>query len=240
MENIEFYIKFQEDKPWPIDTEYAKTPHGDPIKTAANIKQGIADEAAKLRQAVGTQGGTFSTSNIKGVVDKVNIPAAIKNGAEMNQVNNIKEFVANIADGVDKNPQGALDLAQNFRQNINSEFGENIWGKGTPISNYIKSVNKALNDFISTRLPGGVLPDGTKIADSFAKQSKLYDIMDDIQMPKLGDAAINPTEAPALKVPGSPLSEAAKAYGKEHPIIKGAAKAAGRAAGIGAGVHLIP
>ena len=36
------------------------------------------------------------------------------------------------------------------------------------------------------------------------------------------------------------LSEAAKAYAKNHPITTGVVKAAGRAAGIGAGVHIIP
>lgn len=219
---------------------YVEAAAGDPIKTIANIKQGIADEAATLRKAVGTQGGTFSTSNIKGVISEVKVPLAIKDSAEMTQVNNIKNYVSELADGVDKNPTGALDLAQQFRQGINSEFGENIWGKGTPISNYIKSVNKALNDFISTRLPEGKLPDGTLIADSFKKQSRLYDIMDNIQLPKLGDAAINPVEEAPLKIPGSPLSEAAKKFGKEHPILRGTAKAAGRAVGIGAGVHLVP
>lgn len=219
---------------------YVEAANGDPIKAIANIRQGIADEAAKLREAVGTQGGTFSVSNVKGAINDVKVPLAIKDSAEMTQVDNIKNYVAELAKGVDKNPTGALDLSQKFRQGINSEFGENIWGKDTPISNYIKNVNKALNDFISTRLPEGTLPDGTLIKDSFAKQSQLYNIMDNIQLPNLGEAAINPTPEAPLKVPGSPLGEAAKKFGKEHPIIKGAAKAAGRAAGIGAGVHLIP
>lgn len=219
---------------------YVEAADGDPIKAVANMKQGIADEAAKLRDAVGTKGGTFSASNVKGAVNDVKVPLAIKDSAEMTQVNNIKNYVTELAKGVDKNPTGALDLSQKFRQGINSEFGENVWGKGTPISNYIKGVNKALNDFISTRLPDGKLPDGTLIKDSFAKQSSLYDIMDNIQLPKLGEAAINPVEEGPLKVPGSPLSEATKAFGKEHPIIKGIGKAAGRVAGIGAGVHLVP
>lgn len=217
---------------------YVDAANGDPIKTVANIKQGIADEATKLRAGVGTQGGTFSTSNVKGAINDVKIPLAIKDSAEMTQVNNIKDYVAELAKGVDKNPTGALDLSQKFRQGINSEFGENVWGKGTPISNYIKSVNKALNDFISTRLPEGTLPDGSLIKDSFAKQSQLYDIMDNIQLPKLGEASINPTEETPLKVPGSPLSEASKAFGKAHPIIKGVAKGAAKIAGLGTAVKL--
>lgn len=219
---------------------YVEAAGGDPIKTVSNIKQGIATEADKLRSAVGTQGGTFSTSNVQGAISKVKIPLAIKGSAEMTQVENIKNYVTELASKVDKNPSGALDLSQKFRQGINSEFGENIWGKGTPISNYIKSVNKALNDFISTRLPDGKLPDGTLIKDSFAKQSKLYDIMENIQVPKLGEAAINPTEEAPLKVPGSPLEETAKKFGKEHPIIKGTVKTVGKAVGLGAGVHLVP
>ena len=219
---------------------YVSAAGGDPIQTRINIKNGIATEAKNLRTAVGTQGGTFSTANIKGVLNDVSVPSAIKGGAEMNQVKNIKDFVTSIANKVDKNPQGALDLAQQFRQNINSEFGENVWGKATPIGNYIKNVNKALNDFISTRLPNGTLPDGTLIKDSFAKQTQLYNILDNIQIPKLGDQLVTPTAAAPLKIPGSPLSETLKQAGKDHPIIKGAVKAAGRAIGIGAGVHLIP
>lgn len=157
----------------------------------------------------------------------------------MTQVNNIKDYVTELATKVDKNPTGALDLAQQFRQGINNEFGENIWGKGTPISNYIKNVNKALNDFISTLLPEGALPDGTLIKDSFAKQSQLYNIMDNIQLPKLGEAAINPEEAAPLKLPGSPLSEKIKKFSKENPITAGVVKGVGKAVGLGAGLHIL-
>jgi hypothetical protein len=211
---------------------YVEAANSDPLQTAANIKQGIATEAGKLREAVGVQGGTFSRSNIQGVLDKVPVPLAIKNTAEMTAVNNIKGYVVNLADEVDKNAAGALDLSQKFRSGINNEFGENIWGKNTPIGNYIKKVNQALNDFISTRLPDGRLPDGTLIKDSFAKQTRLYQILENIQIPKVGDALINPTEEAPLKLPGSPLSEKVKQFSKENPFISATTKAAAKAAGI--------
>jgi hypothetical protein len=215
---------------------YVQAANGDPIQTAVNIKNGIATEAQNLRTAVGTRGGTFSTSNIQGVLNDVNIPLAIRNTTEMTTVNNINDYVASLADKVDKNPSGALDLAQQFRSGINNEFGENVWGKQTPIGSYIKNVNSALNKFISQLLPDGELPDGTTIADSFKKQSQLYDILGNIQTPPVGDAAVTPTPPRTLKIPGSPLQQTMQ----NHPVITGAAKAAGRALGIGAGVHLIP
>ena len=164
---------------------------GDPIASLKNLNQGVADEATNFRSAVGEQGGTWSTSNIQGVADGVKIPLAIKDSAEMTQVNNIKDYVVNLADQAEKTAGGALDVAQGFRQGINSEFGENVWGKGTPIASYIRNMNKALNDFIPNLLPDGTLPDGTTIADSFKKQTLLYNAMDNIQVPKLGSTNLS-------------------------------------------------
>jgi hypothetical protein len=219
---------------------YVEAAKGDPLQTTVNIKQGIADEATQLRNAVGTQGGTFSTANIKGVLNEVKVPLAIKGTAEMAAVNNINEYVTNLADEVQKNPSGALDLSQKFRQGINSEFGENIWGKGTPISTYVRNVNQALNGFISQLLPDGVLPDGTSIKDSFARQSQLYNILENIQLPKVGDSLINPTEAKPLKLPGSPMSESIKQFTKDNPIAAGVAKSTVKIVGLGGAIHLIP
>lgn len=219
---------------------YVDAANGDPIQTTANIKQGIANEATQLRNAVGTQGGTFSPANIKGVLNDVKIPLAIKGTAEMASVNNINEYVANLADQVEKNAGGALDLSQKFRQGINSEFGDNVWGKNTPIGNYIKNVNQALNGFISQLLPDGTLPDGSLIKDSFAKQSQLYNILENIQLPKVGDSLINPTEAKPLKLPGSPLSETIRQFTKDNPIAAGVANSTAKIVGLGGAIHLIP
>lgn len=193
-------------------TPYVKP--GDPIGTLQNLQQGVADEANNLRTGLQGKTGTWSVSNVEGAVNDVKIPLAIKDTAEMTQVNNIKDFVSSLADAQDKNPEGLLDLSQSFRKQITSEFGENIWNKDTPIANYIKNVNQGLNDFISAHLPDGVLADGSTVADSFAKQTNLYRAMDNIVVPKEGTNALTRF---ASAIENHPITGTIKAIGKLKP-----------------------
>jgi hypothetical protein len=193
-------------------TPYVKP--GDQIGTLQNLQQGVADESNNLRTALQGKTGTWSVSNVKGALNNVDIPLAIKDTAEMTQVKNINGFVSELAEQQSKNPEGLLDLAQSFRQSINSEYGENIWNKGTPISNYIKNVNSALNGFISEHLPDATLEDGSTVADSFKKQTLLYRAMDNIQVPKEGTNAITRF---ASAVENHPITGTIKAIGKLKP-----------------------
>lgn len=203
-------------------TPYVKS--GDPIGTLANMKTAVADESSALRSAVGSRGGTWSTSNLKGLLGEVKVPLAIKDTAEMTQVRNVNKFVTMLADSVDKNAGGALDLSKKFRAQINAEFGENIWSKDTPIASYIRNVNRALNDqFIPKLLPEGKLPDGTTVADSFKKQTLLYRAMDNIQVPKEGSNILTRAEA---KI-------------KQHPVVS-TLTAAGGIMGAAEGLKHLP
>ena len=195
----------------------------DPIGTYQNINKGIADEGSALRAGVAnSKSGTFSVDNYTGLTRQVTIPLAIKDSAEMTSVNNINDYVENLADKAQKNVAGRLDVAQQFRQGINNEYGENIWGKDTPIAKYIKNLNQSLNDYAESGLPDGKLPDGTPFKAAMKKMSLLYEAQGNIQLPKVGTQTSTNLLGSGLKF-GKPLLK----YGMEG-------------VGLGAISHLIP
>ena len=178
----------------------------DPVATKANLTQAIADEATNLHNTI--KGGTWSQNNLAGVVkDESLIPAGAK-GVSDTQVANIQDYVMELGTKASKNAVGALDVAKQFRANISDVYGENIWNKDTPIAKYIKNVNSALNDFVSSRLP-----DNTAFQASLRKQSLMYQAMDNLPPAKVGQVVNEGLISKALKSPIGTVIKKAIPYG---------------------------
>ena len=128
----------------------------------------------------------------------------------------------NLTTDADKHTVGTLDVSRGFRQGINDAYGENIWDKDTAIAQYIRNINKAINNFTASKLPAGALSDGTPFADAMQNISLLLTARDNITMPKVG--AQTSTNALGL------LQGLAKKTVK--PVMQGV--------GLGAFTHLIP
>lgn len=193
----------------------------DPLEAVQNMSEAVDEESNRLIEGVKDQGGTWTGTQMKGAVDEASVPIGVK-GVSESQVQGIKDYVGSLSEDAPKDASGALRVAKDFRQTINSEFGQNIWSKDTPIASYIRNVNKSLNDFAAGTLPEeGTLADGTKFVDSLRKQTLLYRAIDNVA-PKVG------------KVGQNVITRAIAS----HPVFSGVAKTAARAAGFGAAVKL--
>lgn len=190
----------------------------DPIGSWHSLSSAAENEASQLRDNLAPASGTWSEKNLQGAINKTKIPLAIKNTAEMTQVKNINDFVMELANGVDRDAGGTLDLSKVYRQQINNEYGENIWGKDTPIANYIKNLNHSLNDFTVSRLPEGKTPNGDVFKDIMKKISLLYNARDNISLPKVGKQTSTNIVGKLAKPVGGLLKRAADYVGAGEVI----------------------
>jgi len=153
-----------------------------PVKVVEGLKNGIATEAQALETAVGDTGGTWSVNNVKGLVDEVKIPPAIKTVEGTKAVADIKTFLEETAATQPKTAAGALRLAKDFRLNVNDVLPANVWEANTSMGKYIRAINQALNDFASSHIPEGtVTATGKTFEESLATQSKLFDALENAQ-----------------------------------------------------------
>lgn len=163
----------------------AKVPGISKNKTYQQNFLNIQDETTRIGKELeeGLQGsaGTWSKTNVIGKVREAEVPIAVRNIEGSKQVKDIEKYVGNLADKAEKNPLGAYKLSQEFRSNISKVYGENIWEKDTPIANYIRDVNRKLNDFVESVLPEGKTATGLSYKEAQAQRSALINAMDNIK-----------------------------------------------------------
>ena len=200
---------------------YKPTP-SDPIGSWQRITAGVEEQASALRKAINPNQGFWSPDNYQSVIKSVEVPIGAKGEASASQVQGIQDYLMNLTTDADKHTVGTLDVSRGFRQGINDAYGENIWDKDTAIAQYIRNINKAINNFTASKLPAGALSDGTPFADAMQNISLLLTARDNIAMPKVG--AQTSTNALGL------LQGLAKKTAR--PVMEGM--------GFGAFTHLIP
>lgn len=184
----------------------------------ANMKQGKADEAVKLRAGLEKTPGTWSKSDAIGALNKAKVPMTLK-GDLSKMAASFKKAIVELASNAEKTNAGKLDLRQGIDSLVNDEFPSNIYSKDTPIGQYIRNVRTSFNKFLENGLPEGKTADGISYADSLRKQTLLFDAIDNASAnaPKIGSNIIT-----------------------RNPVVSGAIKAGAKAAGLGAGFHLLP
>lgn len=160
----------------------------DPIETKSNLQNGIATQSQELENGLTGKGGTWSETNLQGVLNDTKVPLALKNTAEMTVVRNVNNYVMELANDpvITRDAAGSLKLSKLFRQQISTEYGENIWDKDTPAAQYIRNVNQALNRLTESRLPEGNLSNGTPFKQAMRQISLLSEARDNVEIPKEG------------------------------------------------------
>ena len=181
-----------------------------PIEAVTNMKQAIADKASALRDGLNNTDAIYSKSQITGALKSIEKPTMIASDATLNRAYNIvkNKMVSLVGDGGKLGD--LLDARKSFDAFVNKQF-PNLYSSDTltPMRAAILDVRGAINDVIKSRLPKGMLPDGTSFADSLKQQSLLYD-------------AIDNASAKAPKVGSNILTRAESAI-RKHPIVAGVA-----------------
>lgn len=161
----------------------------DPLEATANLKQGLTTEAQKLRAGLEGAGGTWTSSDAVGAINKAEMPLSIKGDATLvKTAEGFKKVVITLAEETPKNSAGALDLRQAVDQLIGENFPASIYTKDTPIGIYVRRIRQSLNGLVEGTLPDGALPDGTLFRQSLKNQTLLYDAIDNaaVKVPKIG------------------------------------------------------
>lgn len=205
---------------------------GDVLQTAKNLNQAFFDLDETATNGIAGQGGAWSASNLQGALNDIKVPLALKNTAEMTVVNNVQNYVMELAQATDEsgNPlisrdaSGADQLATEFRSSISKEYGENIWNKDTPQANYIKSVNRALNTFADSRLPEDfTLSNGQTPAEVRQTQSLLKQALTNVaaKAPEEGESTTKLGKAvEGVKGAVKGIAKTAMKFGPAGAIIK--------------------
>lgn len=175
-----------------------------PIEAVSNMQKGIADEATKLRAGLDDTGAIYSKPQIKGALDKLEVPTMIASDATLNNAYSlVKNKMLDLV-GTGGKLGDLLGARQKFDAFVNKQFpnlysSENL----TPMRSAIRDIRGALNDTIDSRLPEGKLPDGTNFKDSLRKQSLLYDAIDNasLKTPKVGSNIVTRAEQTIKKHP---------------------------------------
>ena len=184
----------------------------------------------ELEDTLKGSGGTWSQSNLVGKIREAEVPIAVKNIEGTKQVADIESYITQLSNKVSKDAAGAYELSKNFRSNISKVYGENIWIKDTPIANYIKDVNRKLNDFVESVLPEGKTAAGISYKEAQAQRTGLINAMDNIA-PK---AAIEADTAI-----GRAMQRVSVALGTKNRAVQAVAAAAG-IGGLGAAATFAP
>jgi len=186
--------------------------------------------AVELENSLEGSKGAWSINNLKGVIKNTEVPIGAKNIDGSKAVRDIKKYIITLGEKAQKNPKGAFKLSKEFRKNISKVYGENIWIKDTPIANYIKSINRNLNTFVESRLPEGKTVTGISFKESMAKQTKLYEVMDNL-VPKAAKEA----DVAYKRV----LDKVSEILGTKNRVVQGIAAAVG-IGGLGAAANFAP
>ena len=178
------------------------------LEAVANMKQGIADSANKVRTGLEQSNAIWNKNELTGEINKIQEPITVKSDTTLhNTFDNFKRAVLDLADKANKKTIGILDLRQNLDDLIDNEFGSKIYDKNNPMSNVIRSFRNTLNDFAESKIPDGKLPDGSTFRGELRKQTLLYNAIDNTapKVGKLGSNAItrwikeNPKKANFVK-----------------------------------------
>lgn len=215
---------------------------GKPIDTVSNMQKAVSDESAKLRGALKEQGGTWSSKNLKGVLNKISVddPEFINiksDSTNLNRFNNFKNAILKLAEDTPKTQEGKLDLRQGFDAITKKAFPK-LWDTDSEMLPVVRAFRDSLNDFTEAGLPDGKLPDGTTFKESMRKQTLLLDAMDNVasKVEKVGADTVVPKIPEKVKPLKSPLRQTLD----KHPIATKTVKAVARTVGLGAGIHLFP
>lgn len=150
-----------------------------PIEAVSNMQNGIADEATKLSQGLESTGATYTQSQVKGALNKIEPPTMIASDQTLNKAYGlVKDKMVSLV-GSGGKLSDLLQARRNFDSFIQKQF-PNLYNSDTltPMRSAIKDIRSALNNVIDSRLPDGKLPDGTSFKESLKKQSLLYDAID--------------------------------------------------------------
>jgi hypothetical protein len=159
-------------------------------KSIAIMKQSIKKSANLVRDGLRKSGAIWNQNELKGVLDKIELPISLSQ-PDLPIAGKLKQGILKLIDKVNRNPEGILDLRQNFDTLVEDNFGTKIFEKTDPKGILIKKYRTALNDFAESKLPEGKLPDGSSFKAELRRQNLLYDAIENVSetAPKIGESA---------------------------------------------------
>ncbi len=161
-----------------------------PIDAVANMQQGIADEASKLRQGLQQSNATWSQNNLKGAINKVMKSSDNLVGDSAAAFKKTTKAVLQEATKADKNLSGLLDVRQKFDNRVAAQYPNIYDSSNSAIKVAVTKTRSAINQMIEDALPNGTTIDGVSFRDSLKKQSLLYDAIDNASS-KVGKVGTN-------------------------------------------------
>ena len=143
----------------------------DYLNNITAVQKELEDSTQTLRQGLQDSPGTWNQQDLTKQVFKTNVPLSIK--STEGTVEKLQTAVFSLIQDAPKTNEGLLDLRQNLDSMVRSEF-PNLYDKeSTPLRQYVRNLRESINNFTSTQLPDGKLPNGISFRDELRRQSNL-------------------------------------------------------------------
>lgn len=144
-----------------------------------NLRNGIAQEAKAIAEKIGEKKMIYTFKDLQKQFDNIEIPISLKNEKTlMKTLKDVQRAAITKAKEQGGTVNGLFDARKEFDRLVDESF-PNLFdstGKPTNMNIAVRKVRDEMNNFITKNLP-----DGFGYGESMAKQSSMYDVIDNIK-----------------------------------------------------------